>query len=76
MRVWTKEEMRGRYVVQLDVAGQKFNGEADLPQSAKHNAAMQALPMLHSMPDVKSAPSTTSTKSADVLGMLPNGDLF
>ena len=41
MRQWTKDEMRGRYVVELNVEGQKFIGEADLPQSAKHNAAIQ-----------------------------------
>lgn len=33
--------MRGKYTVQLTVAGQKFIGEADLPQAAKHNAALQ-----------------------------------
>ena len=37
----TKDEMRGKYTVQLTVAGQKFVGEADLPQAAKHNAALQ-----------------------------------
>jgi len=37
----TKDEMRGKYTVQLTVAGQKFIGEADLPQAAKHNAALQ-----------------------------------
>ena len=28
-------------MVELNVEGQKFIGEADLPQSAKHNAAIQ-----------------------------------
>ena len=79
MRVWTKDEMRGRYVVELDLAGQKFRGESDLPQTAKHSAAVQALPVLHAMPDVKPATTASSNaKSVDsaTLGLLPNGQLL
>ena len=31
----------------------EFMGHADLPQQAKHNAAVQALPYLHQMPNIK-----------------------
>ena len=31
----------------------EFMGHADLPQQAKHNASVQALPYLHQMPDIK-----------------------
>ena len=57
MRMWSKDEMRGNYRwfqdpktpdlstsfrrVQLNVAGYEFFGQADLPQTAKHNAASQ-----------------------------------
>ena len=30
----------------------EFMGHADLPQQAKHNASVQALPYLHQMPDI------------------------
>ena len=63
MRLWSKEEMRGNYRVQLTVAYQaymgtvygtmEFMGHADFPQQAKHNASVQALPYLHQMPDIK-----------------------
>ena len=82
MRVWTRDEMRGRYVVELDLAGQKFRGESDLPQTAKHSAAIQALPVLHAMADVKPVPaalaSSSNAKSVDsaTLGLLPNGQLL
>ncbi len=38
MKMWSKAEMRGKYKVKLDVAGQEFYGEAELPQQAKHDA--------------------------------------
>ena len=41
MGMWSKDEMRGNYRVQLNVAGYEFFGQADLPQTAKHNAASQ-----------------------------------
>jgi len=53
MRLWSKEEMRGNYRVQLGVGTMEFMGHADLPQQAKHNASVQALPYLHQMPDIK-----------------------
>ena len=31
----------------------EFMGHADLPQQAKHNASVQALPYLHQVPDIK-----------------------
>lgn len=55
MRLWSKEEMRGNYRVQLAINGFEYYGQADLPQQAKHNAAMQALPMLNRLPDAASA---------------------
>merc|ERR1711981_929828 len=53
MGLWSKEEMRGNYRVQLTVGTMEFMGHADLPQQAKHNASVQALPYLHQMPDIK-----------------------
>ena len=53
MRLWSKEEMRGNYRVQLTVGTMEFMGYADLPQQAKHNASVQALPYLHQMADIK-----------------------
>merc|ERR1711936_449918 len=53
MRLWSKEEVRGNYRVQLTVGTMEFMGHADLPQQAKHNASVQALPYLHQMPDIK-----------------------
>ena len=41
MRLWSRDEMRGNYKVQLSVAGYEYFGQADLPQQAKHNAAIQ-----------------------------------
>ena len=41
MRMWDKKEMLGNYRVQLNVAGYEFYGNAELPQQAKHNAAVQ-----------------------------------
>ena len=41
MRMWDKKEMIGNYRVQLNVAGYEFYGNAELPQQAKHNAAVQ-----------------------------------
>ena len=60
MRLWSKEEMRGNYRVQLTVGTMEFMGHADLPQQAKHNAAVQALPYLHQMPNIK-PPSKAAT---------------
>ena len=37
--------------VQLNVAGYEFYGQAELPQQAKHNAAVQALPIVRNLPD-------------------------
>ena len=62
MRLWSKEEMRGNYRVQLMVGTMEFMGHADLPQQAKHNSAVQALPYLHQMPNIK-IPTTISMKS-------------
>ena len=55
MRLWSKEEMRGNYRVQLQVGTMEFMGHADLPQQAKHNSAVQALPYLHQMPNINPA---------------------
>ena len=43
MRLWSRDEMRGNYKVQLNVAGCEYFGQADLPQQAKHNAAIQVV---------------------------------
>merc|ERR1712013_76446 len=51
MRMWSKDEMRGNYKVQLNVAGYEFFGQADLPQTAKHNAASQAMAVIRALPD-------------------------
>lgn len=51
MRMWSKDEMRGNYRVQLNVAGYEFLGQADLPQTAKHNAASQAMAVVRALPD-------------------------
>jgi len=51
MRMWSKDEMRGNYRVQLNVAGYEFFGQADLPQTAKHNAASQAMAVVKALPD-------------------------
>ena len=71
MRLWTRDEMRAKYTVQLTVGEHKFIGEADLPQTAKHNAALLAIPVLNAMPDVKSM-SGHATPGGDA-GTLPNG---
>ena len=63
MRLWSKEEMRGNYRVQLMVGTMEFLGHADLPQQAKHNAAVQALPYLHQMPDIKPASKAVTVPS-------------
>ena len=47
MRMKDKKEMLGNYRVQLNVAGYEFYGDAELPQQAKHNAAVQALKMMN-----------------------------
>ena len=74
MRLWTKDEMRAKYTVQLTVGEHKFIGEADLPQTAKHNAALLAIPVLNVMPDVKLI-SGPSTPGGDT-GTLPNGKQY
>lgn len=61
MRLWSKEEMRGSYYVQLNVNGVDFYGRADLPQQAKHNASLQALTMLGSLPDAKANTNVQAT---------------
>merc|ERR1719228_2321605 len=76
MRMWSKDEMRGNYRVQLNVAGYEFYGQADLPQTAKHNAATQAIPIVRNLPDptgsssVVAAPplpgTVLGTKAAEV----------
>jgi len=72
MRMWSKDEMRGNYRVQLNVAGYEFYGQADLPQTAKHNAATQAMAIVRNLPDpagsaaVVTAPSFTPTKATNV----------
>ena len=38
MKLWSKDEMRGNYVVQLTVGDKVFKGQSDFPQQAKHNA--------------------------------------
>ena len=47
MKMWDKKELLGNYQVQLNVAGSKFFGNAELPQQAKHYAALQALEILY-----------------------------
>ena len=37
----------------LSLGTMEFMGHADLPQQAKHNASVQALPYLNQMPDIK-----------------------
>ena len=78
MKQWTKDEMRGKYTVQLTVAGHTFYGEGDLPQSSKHNAAVQAIPVLNQMPDVKASGLSATGAKQDIatLGALPNGKYF
>ena len=39
--MWSKKEMLGSYRVQLNVCGNEFYGQAELPPQAKHNAATQ-----------------------------------
>ena len=56
MVMWSKEEMRGNYRVQLNVAGYEFFGQADLPQTAKHNAASQAMAVVKALPPLPGAP--------------------
>ena len=43
-------------LLQLNVAGYEFYGQAELPQQAKHNAATQALPVVRSLPDPAATP--------------------
>ena len=78
MKQWTKDEMRGKYTVQLTVAGHTFYGEGDLPQSSKHNAAVQAIPVLNQMPDIKTSGLSATGAKQDIatLGALPNGKFF
>ena len=45
--------------VQLNVAGYEFYGQAELPQQAKHNAAVQALPIVRNLPDPTGEQSAT-----------------
>jgi len=68
MRLWSKDEMRGNYRVQLSINGYEYYGQADLPQQAKHNSAMQALPMLNRIPDAAQA-----SKVQVVVPMTKNG---
>ena len=49
MRMWSKKEMLGNYRVQLTVGDEEFYGQAELPQQAKHNAAVQALDKMRKM---------------------------
>ena len=35
MRLWSKEEMRGNYRVQLSINGYEYYGQADLPQQVR-----------------------------------------
>ena len=64
MRLWSKEEMRGNYRVQLLANGLEFYGQADLPQQAKHNAAIQALAMLNRLPDASKISTVIQPSSA------------
>ena len=41
------------YVFFFSLGTMEFMGHADLPQQAKHNASVQALPYLNQMPDIK-----------------------
>ena len=41
------------YYVFFSLGTMEFMGHADLPQQAKHNASVQALPYLNQMPDIK-----------------------
>ena len=67
MRMWDKKEMLGNYRVQLNVAGYEFYGQAELPQQAKHNAAVQALPIVKALPDPTGTGATVG-KPADAAG--------
>lgn len=69
-RPWVKTEMRGYYKVELKVAGQEFVGQGDLPQSAKHDAANQAIPVLNTLADVANLNPQTPDSN---IGLLPNG---
>merc|ERR1719228_3231198 len=60
MRMWSKDEMRGNYRVQLNVAGYEFYGQADLPQTAKHNAATQAMAIVRNLPDPSGSSSVVA----------------
>jgi len=79
MRLWSKEEMRGNYRVQLQVGTMEFMGHADLPQQAKHNAAVQALPYLHQLPDIKKAskvaavPANNKKANTEAASVTPQG---
>merc|ERR1711981_64026 len=79
MRLWSKEEMRGNYRVQLTCGTMEFMGHADLPQQAKHNAAVQALPYLHQMPNIKPAskvaavPSNAKKATTEATAVTPQG---
>ena len=57
----------------------EFMGHADLPQQAKHNAAVQALPYLHQMPNIKPAskvaavPSSAKKATTEAAAVTPQG---
>ena len=78
MRMWSKDEMRGNYRVQLNVAGYEFYGQADLPQTAKHNASTQAIAVVRNLPDpsgsasILAAPPLPGAPKAGIAASLPS----
>jgi len=68
MRMWDKKEMLGNYRVQLNVAGYEFYGQAELPQQAKHNAAVQALPIVRNLPDPTGSAAVVSQPAVSTEG--------
>ena len=63
----------------FQVGTMEFMGHADLPQQAKHNAAVQALPYLHQMPDIKKAskvaavPANNKKANTEAASVTPQG---
>ena len=65
--------------MRFQVGTMEFMGHADLPQQAKHNAAVQALPYLHQMPDIKKAskvaavPANNKKANTEAASVTPQG---
>ena len=66
-------------IISFQVGTMEFMGHADLPQQAKHNAAVQALPYLHQMPNIKPAskvaavPSSAKKATTEAAAVTPQG---